>query len=64
MAKFMSKLFFDMGYISTPDIIECSATDLIGQYLGQTRHRTREKLTDALSRFLVINDVHHLLDGL
>ncbi|KAJ3578234.1 hypothetical protein NPX13_g2332 [Xylaria arbuscula] len=64
MAKFMSKLFFDIGYISTPDIVEYSATDLIGQYLGQTRHKTREKLTDAFSRFLVINDVHHLLDGL
>ncbi|KAI1362779.1 P-loop containing nucleoside triphosphate hydrolase protein [Xylaria arbuscula] len=64
MAKCMSKLFFDMGYISTPDIIEYSATEFIGQYLGQTRYMTREKLTNALSRFLVINDVHHLLDGL
>jgi hypothetical protein len=59
----MSRLFFNMGYISNPNIVEYSATDLIAQYLGQTRYRTREKLTDALGRFLVINDIHHLLDG-
>lgn len=63
MARFMAKLFFAMGYVSNADIIQYSATDLVGQYLGQTRHRTREKLTNALDRFLFISDIHLLLEG-
>ncbi|KAK4220916.1 hypothetical protein QBC38DRAFT_524416 [Podospora fimiseda] len=31
-AKYMGEIFYKMGFLTTPDVIECSATDLIGSY--------------------------------
>ncbi|KAK4447089.1 P-loop containing nucleoside triphosphate hydrolase protein [Podospora aff. communis PSN243] len=35
-ARILGQVFFDMGFLSTAEVIECSASDLIGQYLGST----------------------------
>lgn len=55
-ARHMGKIFYDMGLISTKEVVECSATDLIGQYMGQTAPKTRKKLQSSLGRVLVISD--------
>lgn len=58
----MGKIFYDMGFISTKDVVECSATDLIGQYVGQTAPKTRKKLQSSLGRVLVISDSGRLMN--
>ncbi|KAL7931989.1 P-loop containing nucleoside triphosphate hydrolase protein [Trichoderma chlorosporum] len=60
-ARHMGKIFYDMGFISTKEVIECSATDLIGQYVGQTAPKTRKKLQSSLGRVLVISDSGRLM---
>ncbi|EQL01670.1 CbxX/CfqX [Ophiocordyceps sinensis CO18] len=35
-ARKMGKVYYDMGILAEAKVIECSATDLIGQYTGQT----------------------------
>jgi len=35
-ARKMGQVYFDMGFLSSPEVVECSASDLVGQYVGQT----------------------------
>jgi hypothetical protein len=58
----MDKIFYDMGFISTKEVVECSTTDLIGQYVGQTAPKTRKKLQSSLGRVLVISDSGRLMN--
>ncbi|KAJ8121413.1 hypothetical protein ONZ43_g2126 [Nemania bipapillata] len=61
-AHVMARQFFEMGYLSMPEVVEYAATDLVGQYVGHTGQKTREKLRDAVGR-LVFLDASRLLDG-
>lgn len=62
-AQHMGKIFYDMGFLATPDVIECSATDLIGQYVGQTCPKTRKVLEKALGKVLFIDEAYRLMYG-
>ncbi|KAL7942068.1 P-loop containing nucleoside triphosphate hydrolase protein [Trichoderma barbatum] len=59
-AKQMGNIFYNMGYLSTSEVIECSAADLIGQYVGQTAPKARKKLQEGLGHVLLIDEVHRL----
>ncbi|KAI3396201.1 hypothetical protein diail_339 [Diaporthe ilicicola] len=62
-AKKMGKVFYDMGFLSKADVEECSATDLIGQYIGQTGPKVQAKLDAALGRVLFIDEAYRLAEG-
>ncbi|KAI0892960.1 P-loop containing nucleoside triphosphate hydrolase protein [Annulohypoxylon nitens] len=62
-AQKMGDFFHSMGFLSAPEVVECSATDLIGQYVGHTAPKTKEKLLDAIGRVLFIDDAHRLGDS-
>lgn len=62
-AHVMARLFFEMGYLSVPEVVEYTATDLVGQYVGHTGRRTREKLRDALGRLVFIDASQFHLGG-
>ncbi|KAI1179136.1 P-loop containing nucleoside triphosphate hydrolase protein [Nemania sp. FL0916] len=63
VAQKIGELFYNMGILSTSEVIECSATDLLGQYLGQTAPKTRRKLQEALGRVLLIDEANRLIHG-
>lgn len=56
----MGKVYYDMGFLSTAEVIECSATDLIGQYIGHTGPKTQRLLEKALGRVLFIDEAYRL----
>ncbi|KAK5657152.1 hypothetical protein OQA88_3209 [Cercophora sp. LCS_1] len=62
-AKRMGKVFYDMGFLSTAEVVECSATDLIGQYVGQTGPKVQKKLDQALGRVLFVDEAYRLAEG-
>lgn len=62
-AKKMGKVFYDMGFLATADVEECSATDLIGQYVGQTGPKVQAKLDTALGKVLFIDEAYRLAEG-
>lgn len=62
-AKKMGKVFYDMGFLATAEVEECSATDLIGQYVGQTGPKVQAKLDTALGKVLFIDEAYRLSDG-
>jgi len=59
----MGKLFYDIGFLSTTEVVECSATDLIAEYVGQTGPKTQQQLQKALGKVLVIDEAHRLGQG-
>jgi hypothetical protein len=33
----MGQVYYDMGLLSSAEVVECSASDLVGEYVGQVR---------------------------
>ena len=62
-AMSMGRVFYDMGILSTQEVIECSATDLIGQYVGSTGPKTKTQLERGLGKVLLIDDAYRLAEG-
>ncbi|KAI0127340.1 P-loop containing nucleoside triphosphate hydrolase protein [Xylariales sp. AK1849] len=62
-AKKMGKVFYDMGFLATAEVIECSASDLVGQYVGQTGPKVRQLLDKALGKVLFIDEAYRLSEG-
>ncbi|KAH6848029.1 P-loop containing nucleoside triphosphate hydrolase protein [Chaetomium sp. MPI-CAGE-AT-0009] len=62
-AKKMGKVFFDMGFLATAEVVECSATDLIGQYVGQTGPKVQQLFDKALGKVLFVDEAYRLAEG-
>ncbi|KAF1814036.1 P-loop containing nucleoside triphosphate hydrolase protein [Eremomyces bilateralis CBS 781.70] len=62
-AKKMGKVFYDMGFLASADVVECSATDLIGQYVGQTGPKVKQLLDKSLGRVLFVDEAYRLAGG-
>ena len=59
----MAELFYEMGILLTKDYLECSASDLIAQFVGQSAPRTRDTLKKGLGKVLFIDEAYRLCDG-
>jgi hypothetical protein len=59
----MGKVFYDMGLLATKEILEHSASDLIGEYVGHTGPKTKKVFTAALGRVLFIDEAYMLGEG-
>ncbi|KAK3356293.1 P-loop containing nucleoside triphosphate hydrolase protein [Lasiosphaeria hispida] len=62
-ARHLGKLFYNMGFFATDEVIECSVQDLVGRYVGETRPKTKEVVEKAIGRVLVIEDAPSLAVG-
>ena len=62
-ARKMGQVFFDMGFLSAAEVVECTATDLIGSYVGQTGPKTRAQLEKALGKVLFVDEAYRLAEG-
>lgn len=52
-----------MGILATEEVIECSVTDLVGQFVGHTGPKTEKLLEKALGKVLFIDEAYRLADG-
>jgi DNA polymerase III delta prime subunit len=62
-ARKMGKVFYDMGFLATAELIDVSATDLVGQYVGQTGPKVQQLLDKALGKVLFIDEAYRLREG-
>ncbi|KAH7098469.1 P-loop containing nucleoside triphosphate hydrolase protein, partial [Auriculariales sp. MPI-PUGE-AT-0066] len=53
-ARKMGQVFCDMGMLSSGDVVESSASDLVGQYVGHTGPKTKKLFEKALGKIVVI----------
>jgi hypothetical protein len=56
-------VFYDLGFLSAVEVVECSATDLIGQYVGQTGPKTLAQMEKGLGKVLFIDEAYRLASG-
>ena len=54
----MGKVFYDMGFLAQAKVENCSATDMIGQYVGQTGPKVQKLLEKALGKVLFIDEAY------
>lgn len=59
-ARKLGTIFYDMGFLAAPDVVEVSASDLIGEFLGQTGPKTARLLESALGKVLFIDEAYRL----
>lgn len=52
-----------MGVLSSAEVVECSASDLVGQYVGQTGPKTKKLFERALGKVLFIDEAYRLSQG-
>ncbi|KAK1478879.1 ATPase [Colletotrichum tamarilloi] len=62
-AKKMGKVFYDMGFLAKAEVIDCSASDLIGEYTGQTGPKVQQLLEKALGKVLFVDEAYRLAEG-
>ncbi|CAI6339749.1 unnamed protein product [Periconia digitata] len=62
-AQKMGKVFYDMGFLGQAKVVEASATDLVGQYIGHTGPKVQKLLETALGKVLFIDEAYRLAEG-
>ncbi|KAF3400512.1 Stage V sporulation protein K [Talaromyces pinophilus] len=62
-ARRMGQIYYNMGYLATTDVVECSATDIIGEYVGHTGPKIRKIFEQALGKVLFIDEAYGLADS-
>jgi len=60
VARRMGKMFCHLGLLAREDVVECSASDLVGEYVGQTGPKTQRKIEEALGGVLFIDEAYRL----
>ncbi|KAJ7756428.1 P-loop containing nucleoside triphosphate hydrolase protein [Mycena maculata] len=63
IARKMGQIYYDMGFLSTKEVEECSASDLVGQYIGHTGPKTKQLFEKALGKVLFIDEAYRLGEG-
>lgn len=59
----MGQIYYDMGLLASADVVETSATDFVGQYVGHTGPKTEKALESALGKVVFIDEAYRLADG-
>lgn len=61
VARVIAKTLCGLGIVSTSNVIEVSAKDLIGTHLGQSEEKTRDVLKRSLDSVLFIDEAYALV---
>ena len=63
-ARKFGQVYYDLGFLSHVEVVEISATDLIGQYVGQTGPKTIKQLERGLGKVLFVDEAYRLGEGM
>lgn len=63
VARIVAGILYNLGFIKQNKLIEVSAKDLIGQYVGQTAPKTLSVIQKALGGVLFIDEAYSLASG-
>jgi hypothetical protein len=59
----MGQIFYDMGLLSTAEYVECSTSEFIAPYVGQTGIKTVNTLKKGLGKVLFVDEAYRLGEG-
>ena len=60
VARLVGKLFHRLNILSTPQVVEADRSRMVGQYIGQTEHRTSLLLDEARGGVLFVDEAYQL----
>ena len=63
VARILAKIFYGFGLLKSDKLTECSRSDLVAGYLGQTAIKTKEVVESALDGVLFIDEAYMLSDS-
>jgi Holliday junction resolvasome RuvABC ATP-dependent DNA helicase subunit len=59
-AKKVGQIFYDMGFLSSDEVITCSVSDIIGEYTGHTGPKVISQFERGLGKVLFIDEAYRL----
>jgi len=62
-ARKIGQFYYELGFLSKAEVIECSATNLVGEYVGHTGPKTKKQLEQGLGKVLFIDEAYRLGQG-
>lgn len=62
-ARKMGNVFYNLGFLGSDAVVECSASDLIGEYVGQTGPKVVSKFDEAVGKVLFVDEAYRLGEG-
>jgi SpoVK/Ycf46/Vps4 family AAA+-type ATPase len=62
-ARRVGRIFYDMGFLASDEVVECSASDMVAEYSGQTGPKVNRLLESALGKVLFIDEAYRLCDS-
>lgn len=62
VARLLSDILFNLGYIRKNKLVEVSAKDLIAEYIGQTSGKTYNVMKSAFGGVLFIDEAYSIID--
>jgi SpoVK/Ycf46/Vps4 family AAA+-type ATPase len=63
MARIIGNVFYDIGFLSSSEVVECSVSDMMGDALGQTGPKVISVLERALGKVSFIDEAYRLAEG-
>ncbi|CAG9990672.1 unnamed protein product [Clonostachys byssicola] len=62
-AEALGRIYYNLGLLSSSEVVQSTPMDFIAQYVGQTAPKTRKQLEKALGKVLVIDGASGLSRG-
>ena len=59
----MAKIYYDIGFLSTAEVIECSVTDLLSPYVSGSSKRVIRTFERALGKVLFLDEAYRLAEA-
>ncbi|KAH0556354.1 hypothetical protein GP486_005724 [Trichoglossum hirsutum] len=59
-ARKIGQIFYDMRFLLSAEVVECSVTDMVGEFDGETGPKVIELLERALGKVLFIDEAYRL----
>lgn len=62
-ARKVGRLYYDMGLLSTDEVVTCSVSDLVGEACGHTGPKVLNTLETGLGKVLFVDEAYRLAGG-